>query len=364
MAAFKEHVNRASIERWGRAVLDVWEAFPLASFVDTATEGLDALELKARVAHVAGAFAATAPRPFSRAAGVVRRAAERGAPWDGFDLWPVQEWVQLAGLDHPERSLTLIASLTRHASGEFAVRSFIDLHPELAKERLLAWAVDDDEHVRRLASEGSRPLLPWGRRLAVPADWAVDVLDLLHHDPSEYVRRSVANHLNDLNKVAPGVALELARRWLAEANADTERLVRHGLRTLVKQGDPRALALIGSDHAAAIDVDVFEVSPDVLDIGSVATLRLSLTSREPAPARVVVDYVVHFVGAGGRTNRRTFRWRTVDLQPGASLKLEKRHPFRDVSIRTHRPGPHHLSVQVNGTVRGSATVELRTPTAR
>lgn len=358
MAAFKEQIDRDAIERLAGALHGAWRRFPRQRFAGEAVDGLDGLELKARVAHVAAALRASLPPSFEQATPIAREAADRGAPWQAFDLWPLQHWVMDAGIDDPDLALPLVAHLTPHFSGEFALRPFIDRHPDLVLTVLLAWASHPDEHVRRLASEGSRPLLPWGPRLTVPAGWARDVIDALHRDPSAYVRRSVANHLNDLGKADPELALALAEAWLASGDAATERLVRHGLRTLLKRGDPQALALAGVDHRAAVEVERFTVSPDVLPIGGSVAMSLTLRSDEPGPAAVAIEYTVHFVGAAGRTNRRTFRWRTLELAAGASVTLQRRHAFRDVSIRTHRPGVHRIAVQVNGAVRAEAPVRL------
>lgn len=359
MAAFKDHIDRPALQRLADALRAQGDGFAHDRFLRAAAEGLGPLELKARVAHVAAALAAHLTGPFSAAAERVEGAVSTGGPWSSFDLWPVQHWAMVAGLDHPSRALPLIARVTRHFSGEFAVRPFIDRDPVAMAATLAAWAADPDEHVRRLASEGSRPRLPWGPKLTVPAGWALGVLDALRDDPAEYVRRSVANHLNDVSHLDPDLALATARRWLVTPSEHTPRMVRHALRTLIKRGHPEALGLVGADTRAAVTVEDFSVAPTEVEIGAGVVLTLRVRSEEAEATRVVMDYRVGYLGASG-VNPKTFKWTTLDLAPGERATLTKRQHFRDVSIRTHRPGAHTITVLVNGKVGPTVTVLLRT----
>lgn len=357
MAPFKEQIDRGAVTRLAGALGGAWAGFARDRFVHAATEGLAPLELKARVAHVARALAAHLPQDFAAAARVVEAAVTAGAPWRGFDLWPVQHWVMVQGIDHSDTALPLVARVTPHFSGEFALRPFIDRDPPATLDTLRAWALHPDAHVRRLASEGSRPRLPWGARVRVPYDWALEVLEALYADPSEYVRRSVANHLNDVSHLDPDCALRLAARWMAAPAPHGAATARHGLRTLIKRGHPAALALVGADHGAAVGVQSLTVSPDTVAIGGTVTLTLCLVAEGDAPTPVVVDYRVDYVGARG-TNARTFKWCTRTLRPGVAETLVKRQHFRDVSIRKHRPGVHTVTALVNGRAAATATVTL------
>ncbi len=219
-----------------------------------ATSGLSSLELKARVSHVADALAATLPADFGDAASVIRRTV--GSPgFDGWIVFPVNDWVARAGIDDPDTALPLLGELTALWSAEFAIRPFIEGHPQRTFEQFDLWIESPDQHRRRLVSEGSRPRLPWGRQLrAFIADPTptIALLDRLVDDPSAYVRKSVANHLNDISKDHPGLALETAERWIREEpDSDRRRwIVSHGLRSLVKAGDPAALKLLGYDPDA------------------------------------------------------------------------------------------------------------------
>jgi 3-methyladenine DNA glycosylase AlkC len=292
---------------------------------------------------------------------------------DGWELWPVTDWVALAGRDHRQTALDLLGRLTRHATGEFSIRPFIDDDPDAVMAVLHDWARGEDEHRRRLASEGTRPRLPWAPRLRVAAQdpgFAVPLLDRLVADPSEYVRRSVSNHLNDLTRGDLQLGLGVAERWLHQAAEASEEdrsriewVVRRGLRSLVKHGDPSALRLLGYDPDVAVRADGFEVLTPQVTMPGVVEWQLDLVSEEPDAHRVVVDYVVHFVGAAGRTGRKVFKWTTVGLRPGERRTLQRRHAIRPITTRTYRSGQHRVEVHVNGSVVAAGTFDLEVPEA-
>jgi 3-methyladenine DNA glycosylase AlkC len=234
--------------------------------------------------------------------------------------------------------------------------------PALTYDHLRRWTVDDDEHVRRLVSEGTRPRLPWApqvRGLVADPSPNLLLLDVLVDDPSEYVRRSVGNHLNDISKDHPAVALELARRWLPRGDG-AAWAVRHGIRTLVKRGDPAALELVG----VAIDADIrlveLSVDCDRLAIGGAVTVTftVALADSVAEPADAVIDYRVHYVGARGVKAPKVFELTRRRLEPGQPVTITRRHAFEHVSIRRILPGRHTIDVQLNGRVVGSVAVDL------
>ncbi|MDN6511629.1 MAG: DNA alkylation repair protein, partial [Corynebacterium sp.] len=203
--------------------------------------------------------------------------------------------------------------------------------------------------------------LPWAGRLphfiADPSD-ALELLEGLVNDGSLYVRRSVANHLNDIAKDHPELALETARRW-AEASTQGDFVVRHSLRTQIKRGDPRALAILGFDPDAPVELLELSCSPSTIAIGEATTLSFTLRAdAATAPTRAAVDYVVHYQGARGPKAGKVFKLTVRDLPPGQAVQFSRRHAFAHVSIRTIHPGPHRIEVQVNGRVLGGTTVHV------
>ncbi|MFZ5476176.1 MAG: DNA alkylation repair protein [Myxococcota bacterium] len=325
----KHHLGPDAV-RWLAGALELGEPF-----VADALAGLDALELTPRGRHVAAAMARHLPRDFVAAAAIVERAlgpVEPGVPGlSSFRFLPVSFWVAEAGLADFEAAMRLQHALTQRFTAEFSVRAWLRADPARTMARLAEWTRDPSEHVRRLVSEGTRPRLPWAPRL--PGLDAVPLLDALVGDPSLYVRRSVANHLGDVAKDDPDRAVAVARRW------GHPWITRHGLRWLVKQGHPGALALLGARGAEV------EVSGDVRVDGDDAHLAVEITSR--AQQRLVVDYVVAFPGARG-PRTKVFKLTTVDAAAGQVLSLSAKVSLRPMTTRPRYPGEHAVAARVNG----------------
>lgn len=376
--AFKDHIDAALVGRLAAAFAAVDPAFPSAVFTERALEGLGPLELKARVTHVAAALGAALPESFPDAA--ARVDAVIALPHDdgghpgglsGWDGWPLAEWVGLAGRQDPEVALDLLSRVTRLASGEFAIRPFIDDDPAAALALFAQWIEHDDEHVRRLVTEGTRPKLPWAPKLAVAAGdpgYAVHLLAPLVVDDSEYVRRSVSNHLNDLCRVAPDLALEVAGRWTRQADeldaaGDAESaerirwIVRRGVRTLVKAGNADAMRLLGHEPDLDVTASLEVLTPQVV-FGGQAEWRATIESHESTTHRVVLDYAIHWVRANGSTGRKVFKWTTAELVPGAPLVLVRRQRIVPITTRTYYSGVHLVELQLNGTVVAKGDFEL------
>ncbi|MEV4410335.1 DNA alkylation repair protein [Catellatospora sp. NPDC049609] len=357
MAELKDHIDDASLTRLAAAVRRVHPAFPGDEFRAAARHGLAPLALKQRVSAVAAQLGRFLPQEFPDAARILRETVA-ATPLDMWSAWPATEYVAVHGLGHPDDALATLAALTPHATAEFAVRPYLAAHPGRTLARLHEWAADPDQHLRRLASEGSRPRLPWATRVPLLADPQVTIplLDRLHDDPEPYVRRSVANHLNDITKDHPDVALGTARRWAAAGGDGTAWVIRHALRSLVKQGRPEALELLGFDHAADVDVTGLTVTPGTLAIGGQVTIAFTLTAG--TGVRAVVDYVVHHAGARGPRAPKVFKLTTATLAAGVPRQVTRRHTFQHVSVRRLHPGPHRIDIQVNGRVLAGAEIIL------
>jgi 3-methyladenine DNA glycosylase AlkC len=369
---FRNLLDAALVRHAGRALAQAWPRFDRARFEKVALDGLDGLEMKARAMRIADALEATLPPAFDEACGVIEAAL--GAPVDldapvrdaadpgigGWMIWPLGEFVARRGIDDPERALATLHALTQRFSAEFALRPFIVRHPALAMATVARWARDPSAQVRRLASEGSRPRLPWGLRLhALVADPTpmLPILETLQDDPSPAVRRSVANHLNDIAKDHPAVVVAWVERHLPHATPQRRALLAHACRTLVKQGHAGVLALWGV--GAAFDGDAtLKAAPRRVRVGGSVTLTIDLRSRSAAPQALVVDYVVHHVKADGRTTPKVFKGWKLTLAPGECRTLVKRHSFAPITTRRYHAGEHAIDVQVNGAARARAHLRL------
>jgi 3-methyladenine DNA glycosylase AlkC len=359
MADFKDEFSAASTAVLAGELVRAWPEFPRARFEAGIGEALGPRTLSERIDLLATRLADALPASFDHAARVLWEALE-SPTFTGWMTMPCGTFVARSGIEHPDVALPLLAGLTPRFSSEGPVRPFIERHPAVTFEYLYRWVDDPDEHVRRLVSEGTRPRLPWAPQLrAFVADPSptVPLLDRLVDDPSAYVRRSVANHLNDIAKDHPDVALDCARRWLPVGDR-AAGVVRHGLRTLVKQGNAEALALLGADHHAPIRLGSFQLDQNPIRIGEAAAFTFTLEVDGDARAEAIIDYRVHYVGARGSRPPRVFKLTRRTLHPGTPVTISRRHRFEHVSIRQIRPGAHTIDVQVNGRVLGSVVLEV------
>ncbi|MCU0657733.1 MAG: DNA alkylation repair protein [Polyangiaceae bacterium] len=352
----KHFFDRTLVSRLGASLRSAQPDFPEQPFVSEAARGLDRMELMDRARHIARALRAHLPADYERACGVLHRSL--GAPLAGTDAFGLAVFFYLPhvlfvaeyGLDHFEASMALQRELTRRFSAEFSIRAYLERHPEATLERLKIWALDPDPHVRRLVSEGTRPRLPWAPRLrAFQLDPApvLALLELLRDDPVEYVRRSVANNLNDIGKDHPEVLLATCERWIEGATPERQRLIAHALRSSIKKGDPRAMAVLGFSARPRARVEA-AFSPAQVRIGGSVALTVTVQSEAPRHQRLVVDLAVFFLKASGEARPKVFKLRNVELAPDQALEISKTLSFRQHSTRKHYPGEHRLQVLING----------------
>ncbi len=243
--------------------------------------------------------------------------------------------------------------LTKRFTSEFSIRAYLDRYPEQTLTRLGEWATDENVHVRRLVSEGTRPRLPWAPRLrAFQADPApvLALLELVKDDPEEYVRRSVANNLNDISKDHPDLVVEVASRWWKGGDSQRRKLVRHGLRTLIKQGHPGALRVLGYGPESAVRLARVHVEPATVPIGEKVRIRVDLHNPSEDEQGALVDLIVHFVKANGSTSPKVFKGAERMLEAGSEAQIKKTISIAQHSTRTHYPGTHRVEVQLNGIV--------------
>ena len=315
-------------------------------------------------AVVAQALQAHLPQDVPRALGVlvesmdppmgIDAAGEPDAgdrPYSAFLYLPHSIYIGTHGLPHFEAAMAAQHALTQRFTAEFCIRPYLLHHQGATLARLRDWAQDDNAHVRRLVSEGTRPRLPWAPRL--PAfqnnpQLALPLLDALKDDPSSYVRRSVANHLGDIAKDHPDLAVGTARTWLQGAPAPREALVRHGLRFLIKRGDAAALDALGVGHAVALDVRAARVLPARARIGDKVRIEAELHNPTPQPQRVLADLKVHYVKAHGGAAPKVFKLQTLDIPPGATVAVGKTLSLQQMTTRTHYPGAHQVELVLNG----------------
>ena len=375
--AFKNLINAQTVKAARHHLARAWPAFDGRRFEALALAGLDALEFKARAQHLCDALVATLPEDFAQAADVIEASLAPVADFDpagepaatrtsdaglaGWVVWPLAEFVARRGLDTPERALALLHALTQRFTAEWSIRPFIAAHPELSFATLQAWTRDPSPHVRRLASEGSRPRLPWGTRLqqlvADPSP-TLPLLAALQDDESPYVRRSVANHLNDIAKDHPQLVAAWLERHLHDAPAPRRALLRHASRSLIKAGDTRVLKAWGLGQRFK-GTATLTLSPRTVLLGGSLQLALTLTSTSARRQKLVVDYAVHHVKANGQTAPKVFKGWVLELAAHECRELGKKHVLKPITTRRYHAGPHAIDIRVNGVVVAEGGFALR-----
>lgn len=330
-----------------------WPGFPRERFVRESLDGLDSLELLPRGHHLAAALARALPPHWPEAARIVRDSL--GPPLGVEESWGMAPFFYLPhvflvakhGLGHWEESMALQEELTRRFSCEFSIRPYLEREPERTLARLHTWTRHPDVHVRRLVSEGTRPRLPWAPRLRRFQEDPRPVLALLEElkdDPALYVRRSVANNLNDIGKDHPEVLREVAERWSRGASPERAWVVKHALRSAVKRGEAGALRVMGASEAVDVAVSG-AVRPEAVAVGGAVRVRIEVRNRGAAPAELVVDYALRPPsGAAGKV----FKGARLRLGPGEAGAVERSLSFKPMSTRRHHPGVYRIEALVNG----------------
>lgn len=344
-----------------------FDALDAAAFESAVMARLPELELKQRIDWIARCLADRLPVSLPEAAPALLAAlpppldpSRADDDFGDFIFAPLGEVVVSLGLDdHPDLSLDLLEALTQRFSMEYAIRPFLNRWPDRVLERMAGWVRHSNYHVRRLVSEGTRPRLPWGIGISLDISAPLPLLDALHSDAARFVTRSVANHLNDVAKKAPDLAMDRLVSWRASGQQRTEELgwmTTHALRGLVKDGHPRALGMLGYDADADLRCDL-RLNAQSARIGQALEFTCEMRSSLPLP--VLVDYVLHFARPDGRARRKVFKLKQAVAEPGAPLVLIKRHPLKEdaTTFKLH-PGPHRLELQVNGRSRAEATFDL------
>lgn len=335
-------------------------SFDSANFVGDLLTELPELELKSRIEAIARRLRAGLSDHYLEALATVVAIARQDPPIEGFAAWPLCTFVEVFGLNHPEESLAAMEQLTQRASCEFAIRPYLRDHWDKAYATLEQFTSHETQEVRRLPSEGTRPRLPWGanvQRLTEDPAPGLALLERLRHDESETVRRSVANHLNDISKSSPDLVVETMARWQKEPATDP-RMISHALRTLIKQGHAAALAALGYATDAAVTVAHFKVSPGDVQMGGHITLSADIESTADATQRLVIDFVIHHVTKSGATSPKVFKWATVDLEPGEQVDLSKRRLIQMATTRTYYAGEHRVELQIAGQIHATSSFEV------
>ncbi len=335
------------------------------------TKDWDSKELKERMRHISLSLHEVLPKDFVKAVKILKKVASdknsEAINSVGFELMILPDYVEVYGTNHWTESIDALESFTKVASGEFAVRPLIIENPKKMMKVMLKWSKDKNLHVRRLASEGCRPRLPWAMALqmfksdsSMVNNMVLPILENLKNDTELYVRRSVANNLNDISKDHPKLVIKILKRWKRIKSHDMKWLIKHSLRTLEKAGNHDALTLLGYSPKAKVKAKHFKIDKSKVKLGESLGMSLTLTSTSKMPEDVVIDYIIMHQKANGKLSPKVFKWGKKTISKYKNLELTKNHPIKEISTRKYHPGHHEVHIQVNGKVIAKERFHLQT----
>lgn len=352
----KHRYSTAYIERLATVVKQHCPVFDADTFVSAVLDDEWAgRELKARMHHIAVCLNKNIPLDYLESTELLKTIAPQ---FGGFEAMIFPDFVETYGMEYWDESIAALEYFTPFSSSEFSVRPFIMRDSERMMAQMLEWSLHESEHVRRLASEGCRPRLPWA--MALPEfkqspELILPILENLKQDSSLYVRRSVANNLNDISKDNPQITIDIAERWLG-SHPDTDWLIKHGSRTLLKKGEPEVLVIFGFTHQSA-QVPCIHLSRTELSIGESLEFNFELESDSGNLGKTRIEYAIDFVKANGKRSRKVFKVSEGEIKKETKY-CTKKHSFKQLSTRTHYAGKHRLSVIVNGVEKNAVSFEL------
>ena len=365
---FKDYFQAELAVELGSRANAVYPAFDALRYRAALPADFAPMEMKARVRVLAKALWEGLGLAFPDAAAVLCLCLDpiAGTPHQrlsGFPVWVIADIIETQGLEHFESAMASIHKVTQHFTGEFAIRPYLQAYPEQTLAMLAVWSRDPSPDVRRLVSEGTRSRLPWAARvstLLLEPGPVLKLLEGLKRDDSEYVRRSVANNLNDISKDHPESVVATLEAWRVSHPADPLLgwIIRHALRTLAKRGHPKALALLGYPIDAAVEVPRFVIGPSAIGMGESILLDCDIKLERALAHGLMIDYAILAPGARGKINRRVFKW-SKRQQPGVgTLNLQRSHRIETSQVRTYYPGEYVVELIINGEVMAKSHVQV------
>ncbi|WP_316818343.1 DNA alkylation repair protein [Pedobacter nyackensis] len=358
MEPLKEMFNSEFYQHFAGVFAHADKNFNAKAFVGDVTANLDELTLNGRLRNTSVTLHQHLPGDFKKAIAVLYGAAP--SLRQGYTALVLPDFVALYGKDHFDLSMEALKDFTSLGSSEFAIREFLKTDLNKTLKVMQTWAEDKDHHVRRLASEGSRPRLPWSFKLdqiIKKPSLTKDILEKLKTDETPYVRKSVANHLNDISKDNTAYMLELMKGW-DNSNPHTSWIIKHASRTLIKKGDQDSLSLFNFEKDVKVGIDNFKLNMFHFKLGEEMQFSFELKSLKDSSQKLVIDYAIHYAKASGEQSKKVFKLKEITLLPGQLILVSKRQLFKDLTTRKHYTGKHLVEIMVNGKGYGNIEFDL------
>ena len=365
-----ELFNPVKVEKIALEIQTIYPLFDKNSFKKTTLDKFPQLQLKERISHIATTLHIYLPSNYKKALSILLDSLPQALDtkktdndFGDFIYATYAEFVRIYGCtkESINTSLDALKTISQRFSVEFAIRDFINNFPMQTLQMLEECSLSSNYHLRRLASEGLRPNLPWGKKITIDYHTPLLYLEKLYYDPTRYVVRSVANHLNDISKIDSTLVISTLNQWKAskkQKSQEMEYLITHALRTLLKNGDKQALELLGYTTNPSIEVSDFTLSHKSIKIGESLELEFAITATQKS--QLLINYTLGFRTKSGKLSPKVYKIKKLTLQKDESITLYKKHLFKPaMSTRTFYSGEQQLLLQINGKVYANETFILK-----
>ena len=371
---FREQVSLERIQILAESISKQYNKFEKEKFLKSIKENIYQLGLKERTLLVTEHLRKHLPDDFLKAITIIVKSLEKELPSDiddilggksegsiGFVNSSLTLFVSMYGEDYFEESMEALYEMTKRFTSEWAIRTFLIKYEKKTLKQMRIWAKDENVHVRRLVSEGTRPRIPWGIKLQSFIDDPTDVisiLNILKSDPCLYVRRSVANNLNDISKDHPQAVIITLNKWKKSKNKEMSWLISHALRTLIKKGNSEALELIGYSKDIKLKTIDLKIYNSSVVLGESLNFSLHISSKSKEDQKLLIDFIIYHRKSNGKLSPKVFKLTRKILKGNVDLLIKKKHLIKEISTRKYYSGEHEIHIQINGQIVASDKFEL------
>lgn len=348
MEPLKEMFNKKFYDQLAVGFNNADKNFHPEKFVKQVTKDLESLSLNQRLRNTSVVLKEHLPADYKKSIEIMFKVIP--VVKGGYVSLVFPDFVGLYGHRDFDLSMEALKYFTQFGSSEFAVREFLKRDFSKTISVMNKWAEDKNHHVRRLASEGSRPRLPWSFKLdEVIKNPQVtrSILEKLKSDEELYVKKSVANHLNDISKENTDYMLGLINSW-DKKNIHTAWIIKHASRTLIKKGNNQSLAIFGFEKNVKAGITNFKLNKSKIKLGEILKFEFDVISEKTKPQKLVIDFVIHYRKKSGDLSPKVFKLKEIELQSKQKLHISKTHRFQDFTTRKHYPGKHIVEIMING----------------
>ncbi len=356
---WKDSIDRKAVEILAEQLGRASKKFDQSGFGRyILTEKFFDLELKERIYVIAEALKQFLPKNYTQAIKIIKKTAPVAGT---FENWALLTFVEKFGLENFDESVEALEILTRYSTAEFAIRPYLIQNRKKMMPILHRWVTDENEHVRRLAAEGTRPRGVWMAHVEEfkkdPTE-VLKILEKLKADSSLYVRKAVANNLNDISKDHPELVIQVGKKWLRTNCPETNWIVKHACRTLLKKDNPSVFPLFGFTENPKVAIDNFILHKKRIQIGESGLLTFDLLSKSSQPQKLAIDYKVYYMKKNGKQSPKVFKLSEKKIKSNQQISLSTKHSFKEMSTRKHYPGKHSIELVINGNTFASLDFTL------